>query len=622
MHVLASFLLAAAPVVAAPAAAPAPAPFAQLIAAAPSGAGGDTQETTVRLAISYFENTSNAPEMEPLKKGFAEMLATDLATAPGVAVLERSRLEALLKELDLGKTAFMDKATVRKLGKGLGATHLVVGSYLLQGGTLRVDARLVDAATGAVAASSTEQGDREQVFEIEARLVKALVAAFDGVVRPEPRKGTFAAFTSYARAVDALDKGEVDAAKALLKDAAGRGLNLAGARLASLNETGRREAEKAKAVLATDLANVLALARRAQQGDLSVCGTLPMEAATAVVGPVVCAEEQLIECNKRRTWDVAAFGRVVIDMPAWSPPCPPVSGFGTTRGGYSPDGLLGIVLYRLPMPPEPPFTTGDLKAFEDSWRTGAPGQAPKQLLHLQVVILERLLKSTALSARERVTHGQRLEYATGALAEFDKMESAPHATAKASRELLGYLSKTEWVYLSLNEIIDALPPCLVAKGPSERCYGSSLILNDGAFNHHVFTSSSSPVDASGVVKDLSISVDGGAKWLPWPRWKDASIQKREDSGDPDGGWREASLWCMDVDVLTTERDESGLSAFELARSLKKQADRLAEAPIVAPRDARFAVRIETVDGASLTCELSVGKEKDRSSLKCGAPVFR
>lgn len=211
-----------------------------------SSTSARAEDDRIRVAVSYFENTAAEPVVEPLRKGFAEMLATDLATSPQLVVVERARLDAVLQELKLGTSAFMDEATVRKLGKGLGATHLVVGSYLVQGPSLRVDTRLIDVATSAVAASASEQGSIDDVFSIEGRLVAQLVGALDASVNAAAYTGGFAAFSDYSRGVDALDKGEVEAARALLAKASGAGFTLAQARLDAIAKLADAVAARAR----------------------------------------------------------------------------------------------------------------------------------------------------------------------------------------------------------------------------------------------------------------------------------------------------------------------------------------------------------------------------------------
>ncbi len=69
------------------------------------------------------------------------MLITDLVGVSEMRVVEREKLEAVLAELKLSTSAFVDPATAQKLGKGLAATHILTGAYLVSGPALHIDAR-------------------------------------------------------------------------------------------------------------------------------------------------------------------------------------------------------------------------------------------------------------------------------------------------------------------------------------------------------------------------------------------------------------------------------------------------------------------------------------------------
>ena len=92
-----------------------------------------TANEKLTLAVSYFENTSKDTALAPLSRGLAEMLITDLSTSSLVTVVERSRLNDVLKEISLQKNPFFDSKSAAKLGKGLGAALIVTGSYLKVG---------------------------------------------------------------------------------------------------------------------------------------------------------------------------------------------------------------------------------------------------------------------------------------------------------------------------------------------------------------------------------------------------------------------------------------------------------------------------------------------------------
>ena len=84
------------------------------------------------VAISYFDNTSGLEQYNPLSKGLADMLITDLSNVKSIQIVEREKLESLLKEIDLGEGKFIDESTAQKLGKGLGASYMLTGSYIIR----------------------------------------------------------------------------------------------------------------------------------------------------------------------------------------------------------------------------------------------------------------------------------------------------------------------------------------------------------------------------------------------------------------------------------------------------------------------------------------------------------
>jgi TolB-like protein len=121
------------------------------------------------VAVLYFQNQGN-PELEPLKVGLTQMLTTDLVGAGGVKVVERTQLQAVMDELNLGHSAVVDEDTSAKLGQLLGAEYLVLGSYFSLAGTLRVDARLVRVETGEVVHATGGNGAVADFLEIERKV--------------------------------------------------------------------------------------------------------------------------------------------------------------------------------------------------------------------------------------------------------------------------------------------------------------------------------------------------------------------------------------------------------------------------------------------------------------------
>jgi TolB-like protein len=145
------------------------------------------------------------------------MLITDLSNVKSIQIVEREKLESLLKEIDLGEGKFIDPNTAQKLGKGLGAGYMLTGSFLIMGETMRIDARLVDVGTGEVTMAEEITGEVNTFFELEKILKNKLIQSLNiDLSKTESRRikksqtESFEAFSAYSSSLDAFDKGEFE----------------------------------------------------------------------------------------------------------------------------------------------------------------------------------------------------------------------------------------------------------------------------------------------------------------------------------------------------------------------------------------------------------------------------
>jgi TolB-like protein len=128
------------------------------------------------VAVLYFENQGNA-DLEPLKVGLSQMLITDLAGTPGVTVVERAQLQAILDELELGHSGVTDPETAARVGELLGTKWLLLGSYFELMGTLRIDARLVRVETGEIVHAAGVDDTTAAFMQMEKTLASSFQAA-------------------------------------------------------------------------------------------------------------------------------------------------------------------------------------------------------------------------------------------------------------------------------------------------------------------------------------------------------------------------------------------------------------------------------------------------------------
>ncbi len=136
------------------------------------------QEEKMTLAVLYFDNNSikDKDKLDPLKKGFASMLITELSKLNKFRVVERERIQNILDEFDLSQKPIIDESTKQKLGKFLGAKLLLFGGFANFGGEFRVDARIIQTETGLTVSTCEVTSELDDLFNIVKEVTKKIVS--------------------------------------------------------------------------------------------------------------------------------------------------------------------------------------------------------------------------------------------------------------------------------------------------------------------------------------------------------------------------------------------------------------------------------------------------------------
>ncbi len=200
------------------------------------------------VAVLYFRNGTGRPALDPLQKGIALMLVTDLSQVPGLQVVERVKLQSLAEELGLGASGLVDPGTAPRVGKILQARWIVGGDIAKgSGAPLAVQETVVDVPSTGTVGQPVSQGDLDQIFRMEKDLLFETIKLLKVEVTPEVRKRLEkpcaknpAALLALARGVDESDRGNyakaADLYEAALKE--DPGVCLAGDNLEELSARG------------------------------------------------------------------------------------------------------------------------------------------------------------------------------------------------------------------------------------------------------------------------------------------------------------------------------------------------------------------------------------------------
>lgn len=198
--------------------------------AMPLSAQGTTTDTRPTVAVLYFTNSAlvDFDAYAPLSKGMAEMLINEIAQNTGVRVVERDRLQPLLEEQNLQNSDRVDKATAIKLGKTLGARHMLMGSFVIDPNkNMRIDVRAVNTETSAIEYVQTVNGKADNLLDLVMQLGQKINAGLklpalktaSATLPASKNPNQFKALMAMSQALDAEDKGDKAGSEALYRTA-------------------------------------------------------------------------------------------------------------------------------------------------------------------------------------------------------------------------------------------------------------------------------------------------------------------------------------------------------------------------------------------------------------------
>ena len=181
------------------------------------------------LAILPFENNSvTEPErFEPLTKGLSAMLITDLNNSQDILkVIEREKIQSLLREIALSQSGSVDQTTAIQAGKILGAQSIAFGSFMVMGEMVRIDTRIIKVETGELIMAESTTGDTKGFLTLEKELAEKIAGSLGVALQSKNTRSTSGKGTSekemnaallYSKGLDALDRGNKEEAKELFE---------------------------------------------------------------------------------------------------------------------------------------------------------------------------------------------------------------------------------------------------------------------------------------------------------------------------------------------------------------------------------------------------------------------
>lgn len=132
---------------------------------------------TNTVAVLYFRNVSERREWNTLLKGLTAILITDLGKVRSLRLVERAKLEVLMREIELSSSGLYDELTAPRAGRILGAERVIIGGATAVGtSNLQLDAGVIQSSTSAAAAKPVRVAGRlSEVLQLEKQLAFSLI---------------------------------------------------------------------------------------------------------------------------------------------------------------------------------------------------------------------------------------------------------------------------------------------------------------------------------------------------------------------------------------------------------------------------------------------------------------
>lgn len=144
------------------------------------------------IAVLPFENLSAEPDSAFFTDGLHDTVIGHLSRVSGVKVISRTSVMGYR-----GK-----QKNLRRIGRELGADHILEGSVQRAGGRLRVAAQLIEADTDTHVWSQEYDRDLKDVFAVQADIAQSVATAVHATLTPQEQAGIQAVPTRDPAAYD------------------------------------------------------------------------------------------------------------------------------------------------------------------------------------------------------------------------------------------------------------------------------------------------------------------------------------------------------------------------------------------------------------------------------------
>lgn len=177
------------------------------------------------VAIFYFMNLSEDPEWNPLQVGLTEMIIQDLSKIDEIRVIDRSKLNTLMEDLQINISELSNEEIAIQVAKRLQVRNLVQGSFLVTSDLrLTLSAQIFEVGMMDFPTPMDFDGTLSRLFKMEKEIVLRITdyLGVDLTIQERDRileipTENMMAFMHFCRGLEAMDYGNFEEAQDYFK---------------------------------------------------------------------------------------------------------------------------------------------------------------------------------------------------------------------------------------------------------------------------------------------------------------------------------------------------------------------------------------------------------------------
>ncbi|MFH1074192.1 MAG: CsgG/HfaB family protein [Candidatus Firestonebacteria bacterium] len=127
------------------------------------------------ICITPFENSTENEEFEQLRTIVGDIFASELIGCKDIIVVERERLNDVIKEQKLALTGLVNDNKMVRIGKILGANIILTGGFALSESNIKINVHLFEVETTRLIKSEEITGKSSEILDLIKILSEKLI---------------------------------------------------------------------------------------------------------------------------------------------------------------------------------------------------------------------------------------------------------------------------------------------------------------------------------------------------------------------------------------------------------------------------------------------------------------